>query len=70
VESSASNLSPLDSVMRLLVALEGGSVGTKGALKSHSDDQVSESIQNKMSIQFQSSIQKQHTFTWDLKPLL
>ena len=32
VESSSSNLSPLDSVMRLLVALERGSVGSEETL--------------------------------------
>jgi len=32
VESSASNLSPLDSVLRLLVSLERGFIETEGTL--------------------------------------
>jgi len=70
VRNSTSDLSPLEFVLRLLVALERGSVETEGALLvDHTDDQVSESIQNKRSTQLQTSIHKRRTFTEGLKPL-
>jgi len=72
VESFASNLSSLDFVMRLLIALERGSVGTEGTLFVDHTLTIKSvrAYKNKISIQFQSSIEKQRTFTWGLKPLL
>jgi len=71
-ESSAPNLSPLASVMFLLVALECGSVGTEGPIPVDHTLTIKsvKAYWNKISIQFQSSIQKHHTFTWSLKTLL
>ena len=65
MESSTPNLSPLTSFLCLFVALERGSVGTEGAL--HVDHTMMiksvRAYENKISIQFQSSIQKQRPFT-------
>jgi len=65
VESFAPNLSHLASIMRLLVALERGSVGTEGALHVDHTTMIKSvrAYENKISIQFQSSIQKQRPFT-------
>jgi len=72
VESSASNLSPLDFVLCLLLALKHGFVGTERDLPVDHTPRIKSmrAYEDKISIQFQSSIQKQHTFTWGLKPLL
>jgi len=63
MESFTSNLFPLDFALRILVALERDSVETEGALLVDHTPTIKlvRTYENKISIQFQSSIKKQRT---------
>jgi len=69
VESFSPNLSPIDFVLRLPVVLDRG---TKGPIPvDHTlTIKLVRAYENKISIQFEFSIQKQRTFIEGLKPFL